>query len=118
MDKGKVIKGTGKVLGGMLELNLLLTGAVIGGIVMLAGNKKAAGTIRKSTRVIGRFAGKAAKVSAGILAEALEASKTQSYQLGKTLGKRAVQSKIRIYGDAKQFYNAEKIVEAAYKETK
>lgn len=118
MNKGKVIKGTGTVLGNMLELNLLIAGAVVGGIAILVGRKKMGNAIKTSGKTLGKFAGKAAKVSAGMLAVALEASKSEGYQLGKAIGKRTVQSRIRIYGDPKQFFNEEKIVEADYKQTK
>lgn len=118
MNKGKVIKGTGTLIGNMFQFNLLITGAILGGIVILAGRKDLGKTIRTSSKTIGKFAGKVTKISAGILGTMLEASKNEGFKLGKAIGKRAIQSKIRIYGDAKQFFDSEKIVDADFKQTK
>lgn len=117
MNKGKVIKGTGTLIGSMVEFNLLITGAILGGIVFLAGRKNLGKAIRTSSKTMGKFAGKATKISAVVLAAMLEASKNEGFKLGKAVGKRAIQSKIRIYGDAKQFFDSEKIVEANFKQT-
>lgn len=117
MNKGKVIKGTGTIIGNMFELNLLVTGAILGGIVILAGRKDMGKAIRTSSKTLGKFAGKAVKISAGLIATMLEASKNEGYELGKAIGKRAIQSRIRIYGDAKQFFDTGKIIEADFKQT-
>jgi hypothetical protein len=118
MSKGNLIKGSGVVLGSMFRINLLIAGAVISGIAILAEKRKMGRVIKTSSKTIGRFAGKAAKISAGVLVAVLEASKNEGFQLGKAVGKRVVQSKIRIYGDAKQFFDPDKIVEANFNQTK
>lgn len=118
MNKTKLIKGSGIALGSMIQMNLFVAGLVIGGIAILSGRKKAYKVIKTSSKTIGKFAGKATKISTSLLAAMLEASKSEGFQLGKAIGKRAVQSRIRIYGDAKQFFDSDKIVEAKFSQTK
>lgn len=118
MNKEKLIKGSGIAIGSMIQINFIIAGAVIGGIAILTGRKKVGKAIQHSSKVIGKFTGKAAKISTSILAAMLEASKNQGVQLGKAIGKRAVQSRVRIYGDAKQFFDSNKIIEANFKQTK
>jgi len=118
MNKVKLIKGAGTALGGMFQVSFIAAGLVIGGIAVLTGRKKAYKVIKTSSKTIGKFAGRTSKISASALAAMLEASKNEGFKLGKAIGKRAVQSRIRIYGDASQFFDSDKMVEADFKEIK
>lgn len=116
MKKAKLVKGAGTVFGTMLECNLLLAGAVIGGIAIVAGKKGTGKTIVKAGKNIGKFAGKAAKASANLAGTVIEVASSEGAVLGKAIGRNLVQSRVRIYGDSSAFYDKDKIIEADYNE--
>ena len=116
MKKSTMVKGTGQLIGSMLQYNLLLTGAVIGGIAVLAGRKDLGKNILKTGKVIGKAAGKATKLSAKLVGNIIEVTSNEDFISGKTLGERFVRTRVKIYGDPNAFYDKDKIIEAAYNE--
>ena len=111
MKKSSMVKVTGNISGTVLQYNLIITGLVIGGIVVLAGKKGTGKTIQRAGIKLGRIAGKAIKASGEFAGLLMDAASNEGVQLSKSIGNRVVQSRVRIYGDASEFFDNEKIVE-------
>jgi|GEM_PF-3146169 len=116
MKKSTVVRSTGQLLGSMLQYNLLLTGAVIGGVAILAGRKDLGKSIIKTGKVIGKAAGKATKLSAKLAGNILEVASDEGFVSGKRLGEKFVKTRVKIYGDPHAFYSKDKIIKADYNE--
>jgi hypothetical protein len=118
MNKSKLIKRTGSIFGTMLEYNLILTGAVVGGLIILSGNKRTGKTIQRIGKKLGRYAGKIFRLSSKLASIAIDMSSNEGLYLGRKVGKNFVKSRVRIYGDPNEFFPKNKIVEAEYELTK
>lgn len=114
MNKGKLVKGTGRVVGTMFEYNLVLAGVIVGGIALVAGNKALGKSILKTGKKLGRFVGDATKVSTNIVGTMMEAASSERAALAKSIGEKIVKSRVRIYGDSSAFYDKDKIIEAHF----
>lgn len=117
MNKGKLVKGAGSVMGAVLEYNLILAGAVIGGVVLIAGKKGLGKTIIKTGKKLGKFVGDTTKISTSIAGTMMEAASNERAALGRAIGEKLVKSHVRIYGDSDAFYDKDKIIEAHFEET-
>jgi hypothetical protein len=111
MKKSSLVKVTGNVIGTVLQYNLIITAIVIGGIAVLTGKKGTGKTIQKVGIKLGRFTGKAVRASGELAGILMEAASSEGLQLTRSIGNRVVQSRVRIYGDASQFIDKDKIVE-------
>lgn len=116
MNKSTVVRGTGQLIGSILQYNLLLTGAIVGGIVILAGRKDLGKNIVKTGKVIGKAAGKATKMSAKLAGSIIQAASDEDFVSGKRLGEKFVKTRVKIYGDPDAFYSKDKIINADYNE--
>jgi hypothetical protein len=112
MKKSSLVKVTGNIFGTVLQYNLIITGIVIGGIAVLAGKKSTGKAIQKTGIKLGSLAGKTVRTSGRLAGILMEAASNEGVQLSKSMGNRVIQSRVRIYGDASQFFDKDKMVEA------
>ena len=112
MNKSSMVKVTGNNFGTVLHYNIIITGILIGGIVLLTGRKGEEKTIQKVGIKLGRFTEKAVRASGEFAVILMEATTKEGVRLSRSIGHKLVQSNVRIYGDASQFFNKDKMVEA------
>ncbi len=111
MKKSSLVKVTSNVFGTVLKYNLIATGIIIGGIAVIMGKKGAGRTAQKTGIKLGRFAGKTVRVSGKLAAVIMDAASSEGVRLGRAIGNRVVQSRVRIYGDASEFFDKQKVIE-------
>lgn len=118
MKRAIVVKNASKVIGITLQYNVIITGAVIGGIAVILGKKKTGKAIQRVTFKVGRYAGKAIRASGELAGVLMEAGANEGIRLRNSVSDKVVKTRVRIYGDANEFFNKEKIVEAEVMELK
>ncbi|MCM0649915.1 hypothetical protein NBE98_16225 [Clostridium swellfunianum] len=118
MKKSKVVKTASKIIGTTLQYNVIITGALIGGIAVILGKKKTGKAIQRATLKVGRYAGKAIRTSGELAGVFMEARANEGVRLRNRVSDKVVKTRVRIYGDANEFFNKEKMVEAEFTEMK
>lgn len=112
MKRLSLVKVTGNIFASVFQYNLIITGIVIGGIVVLAGKKGSGKAIHKAGIKLGRFTGRAVRASGKLAGILMEAASSEGLRLTRSIGNKVVQSRVRIYGDASEFFDKDKMVEA------
>jgi hypothetical protein len=107
-----MVKRSGKLLGSVLELNLIAAGVIIGGVAILAGRRNFGRKVQRTGKKLGKFVGRAAKISTSAAGIFMEAASSESVRLGKAIAENVYKSKVRVYGDASAFYDKDKIIKA------
>jgi hypothetical protein len=111
MKKSRLVKVTSNIFGTALQFNLIVTAVVVGGIAAVVGRKRTGKAIWKTGIRLGRFTGKAIRASGELASIVMEATSKEGARLSKTVGDRMIQSRVRIYGDAREFFDKEKVIE-------
>lgn len=72
MKIGKLVKGTGRIIGTLVEYNIKITGEVIGTVADAADKPKLAEGSRKFTRALGEFVGDVSKLSSEAVGDTVD----------------------------------------------
>lgn len=72
MKIGKILKGTGRVLGTVVEYNIKITGEVVGAIADIVDKPKFAKGSRDFTKVLGNIVGETSRKASDITGDALD----------------------------------------------
>lgn len=111
---GKVVKVIGNIIGTAAEYNIKLSGKVVGGVARIANNDKFADRAESVSDTIGNVVGKGTKITTGLAGNLLDFTIDKSIKIVKKVGKSTVKTEIKLYGDTKEFYDAEKYIEADF----
>ncbi|WP_035294172.1 hypothetical protein [Clostridium sp. KNHs214] len=72
MKIGRILKGTGRVLGTVVEYNIKITGEVVGAIADIADKPNFAKGSRNFTRALGNIVGETSRKASDITGDALD----------------------------------------------
>jgi hypothetical protein len=112
---GKIVYGTLKVVGNTAEYSIVLTGNVISSIAELSGKKKLAANTKRCSKIFSKAVGKTVKITAAVTAVVVDKTIDATINTAKYIGKNAVETSTRIYGESERFYDKDKYIEVDYR---
>jgi len=112
---GRIIYGTGKVIGNTAGYGIELTGNVISTIAEISGKEKLADGARKYSKVASKLTLKTSKVTAAVAAVIADITIEATIKTAKYIAQNAVETNVRIYGESEKFYDTDKYIEVEYK---
>ncbi|MFD3158362.1 hypothetical protein ACFIJ5_16175 [Haloimpatiens sp. FM7330] len=115
MKIGKIIKGTGRVVGTVLEYKIKLTGEVLGAVAEVANKPKAACTTRKVTKKAGKVLGDTTKVVTNVTGNIVDKAVDIGGKAAKKIGDNVVKENIIEIGENGEVRNLKYIKDVDYK---
>lgn len=112
---GKIIYGVGKLVGNTAEYSIELTGNVISSIVELSGKEKLAENTRKYSKIASKVVGQTTKITAAVTAVVVDKTIDTTINTAKYIAENAVETSVKVYGQAEKFYDEDKYIEVDYK---
>jgi len=112
---GKVVYGVGKIIGNTAEYGIEVTGKAISSLAKISGKENLATNTKKYSEVASKIVGKTIKISAATTAVLTDKTAHIVINTAKYIAENAVETRIRLYGDAEEFYDKDKYVEINYK---
>jgi len=112
---GKIIYGIGKLVGNTAEYSIGVTGGVISSIVELSGKEKLAANTRKYSRMASKMVGNTTKVTAAVTAVIVDKTIHTTINTAKYIAENAIETNVKVYGEANKFYDEDKYIEVDFK---
>ena len=112
---GKIIYGIGKIVGNTAEYSIKKTGNVISSIAKISGKEKLAYSTNKYCTIGSKVVGKTTKITAAVIAVIADKTIDGTINTVRYIAKNAVETNIKIYGQAEKFYDVDKYIEVDYK---
>lgn len=111
---GKIINKSGKVLGLAVESGIKLTGGVAAGLLDIYGKKNLSKSVKKNSEIVGTIANVSSDAISEIAGFLVDESLAGTVKIAKYIGKNAVKTEVRIYGDAEEFFDKDKFIDEDY----
>lgn len=111
---GKIIYGTGKIVGNTAEYSIKKAGSVISNIAEISGKDKLAKNTRKYSTIASKVVGKTTKITAAATAVLLDKTIDGTINTVKYISENAIETSVKVYGQSENFYDEDKFIEVDY----